>query len=52
MAPRQDAVAVQDFGPAYDRYGSIAPDQYAARRRGMSASRQKRTNSGQSRYVR
>jgi hypothetical protein len=24
MAPWQDAVAVQDFGPAYDRYGSIS----------------------------
>jgi hypothetical protein len=22
MAPWQEAVAVQDFGPAYDRYGS------------------------------
>ena len=37
MAPWQEAVAVQDFGPAYDRYGSSAPHRCALDARGMSA---------------
>jgi hypothetical protein len=38
MAPWQEAVAVQDFGPAYDRYGSFATNQYVALSGRMSAS--------------
>jgi hypothetical protein len=49
MAPWQDAVAVQDFGPAYDRYGSFASDMIVRIQRGMSASPRKRTNGQTSR---
>src|SRR6266478_9418754 len=38
MTPRQEAAALQYFDPAYDRFGSISTDRYAARGRGMSAS--------------
>jgi hypothetical protein len=44
MAPWQDAVAVQDFGPAYDRYGSFTTDAVEATRACLSAVARKRTN--------
>ena len=37
MAPWQETVAVQDFGPAYDRYGSSASRRCALDACGMSA---------------
>jgi len=52
MAPWQDAVAVQDFGPAYDRYGSFASDMIVRIQRGMSASPRKQTSRHTSRQVR
>jgi hypothetical protein len=47
-----DAFALRDFEPAYDRCGSLAADRYAIGDRGMSASRRKRTISRSARQVR
>jgi hypothetical protein len=52
MAPWQETAAVQDLGPAYDRYGSFATEAVEATRACMSAFARKRTSSGSSRYVR
>jgi hypothetical protein len=43
---------VRDFGPANDRFGSFTSDAVEGTRACMSAVAQKRTNRGQSRYVR
>jgi hypothetical protein len=44
MAPWQETVAVQDFGLAYDRYGSFTTDAVEATRASLSAVARKRTN--------
>jgi hypothetical protein len=48
----RETAAPRNFDPAYDRCGSFASDQNASDSGGMSASPRKRTNSGQSRFVR
>jgi hypothetical protein len=47
-----EIAALRDFGPAYDRFGSIASDQTRQQLRPMSALRRKRTTRQTSRYVR
>jgi hypothetical protein len=42
----EETAALRDFDPAYDRSGSLATSQRAARDLAMSASRRKRTSFG------
>jgi hypothetical protein len=44
MTPQQEAAALWDFAPAYDRFGSIASEIIGTMRRPMSASSRKPTN--------
>ena len=43
MAPWQEAVPVEDLGPAYDRYGSIATEEAEAAGRVCPLCARKRT---------